>query len=316
MSADAPGAFPAPASGPGSARAPLPAAPGSVVHDRHRGPLRALLRQALRLRQSQIGLALAGLVIAVAALGPLLASRSPTDFVGRPYQGPGKGLAFGADALGRDVLSRFLYGGRWLLLLALLATLLGVVLGVLVGMLAGYLGGVVDELLMRANDVVLALPQLVLALLAITIVGPKKWLLVLVIGVTHAPRVARVIRAASVDVAQRDFVKAVQVMGVRRRRVLLSEILPNVTGPLMVELGLRLTYSIGFVAALSFLGLGIQPPAADWGLMINENRIGLTVQPWPVLLPVLAIGTLTVGTNLLADGFAQASAGVDREVSA
>jgi peptide/nickel transport system permease protein len=282
---------------------------------RRRNPVLALSRQALRLRQTRVGLALTGVVVAVAVAGPLLAPRSPTDFVGPPYQGPGSGLPLGTDYLGRDVLSRFLEGGRLLLVLALLATLLGVTLGTLVGMLAGYAGGLLDEVLMRANDVVLALPQLVLALLAITILGPRTWLLVLVIGVTHAPRVARVIRAATVDVAQHDFVKAVQVMGVPRRRVLVSEILPNITGPLMVELGLRFTYSIGFVAALSFLGLGIQPPTPDWGLMINENRIGLTVQPWPVLLPVLAIGVLTVGTNLVADGFARASAGVDREVA-
>jgi peptide/nickel transport system permease protein len=278
-------------------------------------PTTRLLHRALRLRQCRIGLALSGLVVLIALVGPWVAPHSPTEFVGAPFTADAADAMLGTDNIGRDAVSRFLCGGRSLLVLAALSTILGVVLGTAIGLVAGYTRGWVDELLMRTNDVVLALPQLVLALLCITIIGPKQWLLVLAIGVTHAPRVARVMRAATLDVAQRDFVMAVQAMGVPMRRILSSEILPNVTGPLMVELGLRFTFSIGLVASLSFLGLGLQPPAADWGLMINENRIGLTVQPWAVLLPVLAIGVLTVGTNLVADAVAQASAGIDREVS-
>lgn len=279
------------------------------------GPTSGLLRSALRLRQSKVGLFLTGLVLLVAVVGPYVAPKSPSEFYARSGAAPSAQLRFGADNLGRDVLSRFLHGGRALLLLAALATLLGIVVGTLIGMQAGYSRGWLDEVLMRGNDVVLALPQLVFALLCMTLIGPKKWLLVVAIGVTHAPRVARVVRAATVDVAQRDFVKAVEVLGVRKRRILVSEILPNITGPLMVELGLRYTYSIGLVASLSFLGLGIQPPTADWGLMINENRPFLPVQPWAVALPIVAIGVITVGTNLIADGFAQASAGVNRETS-
>lgn len=276
-----------------------------------------LFRTAWTFPQARIGAVLT-LVVALIALlgpwlGPVLTGHTTTDFAGKPFRHDG---VFGTDGLGRDVLTRFLAGGTTLLLYAVLATALGIVLGALLGMVAGYGGGRLDSLLMRGNDVLLSFPQLVIALLAIAVIGPEGWLLVLVIGLTHAPRTARVARQATVAVAGQDYIRAAEMYAVPRSRILLREILPNITGPLMVEIGLRLTYSIGYIASLSFLGLGIQPPSADWGLMINENRIALVVQPWGVLLPVLAIAALTVGTNLVADALASAAAGRKREVRA
>jgi peptide/nickel transport system permease protein len=165
---------------------------------------------------------------------------------------------------------------------------------------------------MRLNDVLLCFPQIIFVLLAVSALGPKLWLIVLTVGGTHAPRVARVMRGAGQEVVERDFVKAAEVVGEKRWRIVFGELLPNVTSPLLVELGLRMTYSIGLVAAVSFLGFGLQPPTSDWGLMINENRLSITVQPWAVALPVLAIGLLTVGTNLITDGVARAAIGLDR----
>ncbi|KMS86305.1 ABC transporter permease [Prauserella rugosa] len=273
----------------------------------------SLLRRALSLPQARIGLVLTGVVIVLAVggalFGSLLTGHDPTEFVGKPFHSDG---AAGTDGLGRDVLTRFLAGGLTLLVYAVLATALGVVLGALLGMLAGYSGGWLDSVIMRGSDVLLSFPQLVFALLAIAMIGPKGWLLVLVIGITHAPRVARVARQSTVAVKDADFVRAARMYALPRRRILVGEVLPNITGPLMVELGLRLTYSIGYVASLSFLGLGIQPPTADWGLMINENRIALVVEPWGVLLPVVAIAVLTVGTNLITDSLASAAAGRGR----
>jgi peptide/nickel transport system permease protein len=273
------------------------------------GATPGLLRRLLRQRQARVGLVLTGAVVLLALLGPLLlpwaTGWTSTDFAGRPFQPDG---VLGTDNLGRDVLSRFLAGGLRLLVYAGLATLLGMVLGVLAGMVAAYQGGWLDTLVMRGNDVLLALPQLVVALLAITVLGPQGWVLVTVIGVTHAPRIARVTRAATAAVITEDYVRAAEMYAVPRWRILAQDVLPNITGPLMVELGLRMTYSIGAVASLSFLGLGLQPPTADWGLMINENRIALVLQPWGVLLPVLAIAVLTVGTNLITDSLARASA--------
>ncbi|OQO93723.1 peptide ABC transporter permease [Saccharomonospora piscinae] len=276
----------------------------------------SLFRRALSQPQARLGLVLTGAVLLVTVagpwLGPLLTGHETGEFTGKPFTDTG---ALGTDDLGRDVLTRFLAGGGTLLLYAVLATALGVVLGTALGMIAGYRGGALDTVIMRGNDVLLSFPQLVFALLAIAMLGPQGWLLVIVIGITHAPRVARVARQATAAVAGSDFVRAAELYAVPRGRVLLREILPNITGPLMVELGLRLTYSIGYVASLSFLGLGIQPPTADWGLMINENRIALVVQPWGVLLPVLAIAVLTVGTNLITDSLAAAAARRDRKVT-
>jgi len=272
----------------------------------------ALLRDALRLGRTRFGLAVVGVLVLVALAGPLVAPYSPTEFVGIPNSPPSGDAIFGTDALGRDVLSRFLYGGRTVLWLSAAATLLGVTLGVVVGLIAAYARNWLDDVLMRANDVLLAFPQIIFVLLAVSAIGPKLWLIVLTVGLTHAPRVARVIRGAALEVVERDFVKSAEVVGEARWRVVFAEVLPNVTSPLLVEVGLRMTYSIGLIAGISFLGFGLQPPDADWGLMINENRLSITVQPWAVLLPVIAIGLLTVGTNLITDGVSRALAGIDR----
>jgi peptide/nickel transport system permease protein len=271
-----------------------------------------VLRTAGRLTRTRIGLVIVTVIVLIALLGPALAPHSPTAFVDAPNAGPSSHALFGADSLGRDVFSRFLYGGRSVLALSVLTTILGVSLGVLIGLTAAYAGGFVDELLMRVADVFLSFPQILFALLLVSVLGPKLWLLVLAVGLTHAPRVARVMRGAALQVVERDFVRAAEAVGEKRHRILFGELLPNVTSPLLVEIGLRLTYSIGLIAGISFLGFGLQPPHADWGLMINENRLSLTVQPWAVVLPVLAIGLLTVGSNLVTDGVARAAIGLDR----
>jgi peptide/nickel transport system permease protein len=275
-------------------------------------PVTILLRRALRQVRTKIGLTLVGLLVGVALIGPFFAPHSPTAFAGVPYAHASSALPLGADNLGRDVLSRFLWGGRSVLGLALLATALGLVLGVSIGLVAAYTRSILDDVLMRAMDVILAFPSIVLALVAVATVGPKLWLLVIVVGVTTAPRVARVTRGASLEIVERDFVQAAEVLGESRFKILFGEILPSITSPLMVEASLRLTYSIGLIAGLSFLGFGLQPPAADWGLMINENRQGLTIQPWGAVMPVIAIALLTIGTSLIGDGLSRAAIGLER----
>jgi peptide/nickel transport system permease protein len=271
-----------------------------------------ILRRAVSITRTKIGLVIVGLMVAVALFGPLVAPHSPTEFVAAPNTGPTSNALFGADALGRDVFSRWLHGGLTVLWLSIAATLVGIVIGTTVGLVAAYARNWLDDLLMRGNDVLLSFPQIILVLLAVSAIGPKLWLIVLTVGFTHAPRVARVIRGAAQQIVERDFVQAAEVVGEKRWRIVFGELLPNVTSPLLVELGLRMTYSIGLVAAVSFLGFGLQPPTADWGLMINENRLSITIQPWAVFLPVLSIGLLTVGTNLITDGVARAAIGLDR----
>jgi peptide/nickel transport system permease protein len=275
-------------------------------------PLLQLFRRAWRLGRTKFGVLLVVLLILLALVGPYVTPHSPTEFVDAPYAHASSNAAVGADSLGRDVLSRFLAGGRSVLGLSAAATGIGLVLGVVVGLVAAYARSVLDDVLMRSMDVILAFPSIVLALVAVATVGPKLWLLVVAVGITTMPRVARITRGAAAEVVERDFVRAAEAIGESHRKILVGEILPNITSPLMVEASLRLTYSIGLIAGLSFLGFGVQPPSADWGLMINENRQGLTIQPWAVVLPVVAIGLLTIGTSMIGDGLARVSAGIDR----
>jgi peptide/nickel transport system permease protein len=278
------------------------------------GGWRSVLRSSLRFGRTRVGLAIVAVMILVAVVGPFVAPYSPTQFVAPPYAPASSHLLLGADSLGRDVLSRFLNGGYVILVLSTLATALGVALGTVLGITAGYRRGAADEAIMRSLDVLLCFPSVIFALLLMSVLGPKLWLIVLAVALTHAPQVARTMRGAAVQLTGREFVAYAEGLGIPTRRVVLGEILPNVTAPLTVEFGLRMTYSIGIVASLAFLGFGRQPPAADWGLMINENRGGITIQPWGVVAPVIAIALLAIGTNLIADGFARAAAGIEREV--
>ena len=277
------------------------------------GPRRLeVLRAAMHYNQSRIGIGVLAVVFFLMVFGPMLATNSPTEFVATPGMPPGPGAWFGTDSLGRDVLSRFLHGGRTVLWVSVASAVLGELLGLAVGLLAGTGRRWADEVLMRGSDVVLAFPQIVLALLFVSWFGPNLLLIVLIVAVGHAPRVARLVRATTREVVQQDYVKAAEVQGIPRRQIILRDVLPNLSTPLLVDFGLRLIWSIGIIASLSFIGLGIQPPTADWGLMINENRGLLAAQPWAVLLPTIGISLYAVGVNLLTEGLGRAVAGIDR----
>jgi peptide/nickel transport system permease protein len=271
-----------------------------------------VLAAAARTPRGKAGAGLALLVVLVAGIGPFVAPRSSLAFVTVPGSAPSSKFPLGSDILGRDVLSRVLDGGWQLLLMAAAAMLIGVILGTAAGIAAAQLRGWRDGLIMRTVDVVLAFPQLVFALLLVSILGPARWLLVLAVGLSHVPQVARVIRAAALDVSERDFVKAVEITGVRQSRLMSGEILPNLLTPLMVEAGLRLTYSIVIMTGLSFIGFGLQPPTPNWGYMINENRIILTTNPWAVVAPAILIAVLTVGLNTFTDAIARVALGIER----
>jgi peptide/nickel transport system permease protein len=271
-----------------------------------------VLRAAARTPRGTIGLGLTLFVVLVAVIGPFVAPNAPDALVTLPYGRLSGQFLLGGDALGRDVLSRVLGGGWVLLIMAVGATALGVVGGAAAGVSAAYLRGISDGIIMRAVDVILSFPQLVFALLLLSLLGPKLWLITIAVGVSHAPQVARVLRSATLDLSERDFVKAAELQGMRPTRIAWKEILPNLVSPLMVEAGLRLTYSIVIIAGLAFLGFGQPPPATNWGTMINENRDGLTLNPWAVVVPALLIAVLTIGTNTFTDAFARVAIGVDR----
>lgn len=275
---------------------------------RHRG----LARQALRLRRTQLGLGAIVLLIGLALIGPLFAPHSATGFVGAPFSGPSGAAPFGTDTLGRDVLSRFLDGGRTILAIAFAGTALGIAAGTALGLVCGYSRRVVDDIAMRLVDLLMAFPGIVLALLLLTIGGTQARVLIGVVALSFMPHTSRVVRSSTMQLRDSDFVLYAQSTGTPTRRILFQEILPNIAGPLTVEFGLRLTQSIGTIAGLDYLGLGAQPPTADWGLMVQENQSGLMSAPWSVLLPIIAIAALAIGVNLVTDGIAQASAGIDR----
>ena len=248
-----------------------------------------------------VGLTLSVLLLVV--VGPFVAPNPPIDFVGVPFEAPSPHAPLGTDIIGRDVLSRVLSGGTVILSMSLVATVLGVAAGALLGAGAGYFKGLADDVIMRTMDVLLAFPQTILALLFVSVLGTSFVLIAVLVAAIHAPQVARVIRAAVLRVAGEDFVEYARGIGASPLRIMLQEIAPNVVGPLLVEFGLRFTYSIALIAGLSFLGLAQDPPAPNWGLMLNENRIGMLQNPWSVAVPVLLIALLTVGVNLLTDAY-------------
>jgi peptide/nickel transport system permease protein len=272
----------------------------------------SLLRRALRLWRTRIGVVLVGALVLLAIVGPYVAPYGPSTPVGAPNSTPSGTAVLGTDYLGQDVLSRLLYGGGSILAMAVIATALGLIAGVAIGLVAAYSRNALDDILMRGMDVILAFPQIMLGLVAVAIVGPHAWVIVVAIALTTAPRVARVARGAAQPVVERDFIACSEAMGVPRWRILSGELLPNVLGPLMVEASLRLTYSIGVIAALAFLGLSPNPNGANWGTMIQQNEIVLPVQPWGAAAPIIAIALLTMGTGLIGDGIARTAAGIDR----
>lgn len=287
--------------------------PRGRSHRRHRSQWLSTLWAAAKTKRGAIGLGLAGAIVLIAVIGPVVEPYSSTAFVTTPYSSPSAQFLLGGDSLGRDVLSRVLDGGWVLLIMAALATAFGVIVGAAAGISAAYLRGKADGLIMRTVDVLLAFPSLVFALLLVSLIGPKLWLIVLAVGFTHAPAVARVMRSATLDISERDYVKAVELQGVKPAKVMRSEILPNLISPLMVETGLRLTYSIVLMASLSFLGFGQPPPAPNWGSMIQTNRIGLSSNPWGVIVPAALIALLTIGMNTFTDAVARVAIGVERK---
>jgi peptide/nickel transport system permease protein len=272
----------------------------------------SVLWAAARTPRGAVGLALTSLILLIAIIGPAVAPHPPDALLTTEFAKPSGQFPLGSDFLGRDVLSRVLNGGWILLLMAVSATAIGLAAGATAGMSAGYLRGRSDGFIMRTVDVVLAFPQIVFALLLLSMLGPKLWLIVIAVGVSHAPQVARVLRSATLDVSERDFVKVAELQGMPPAQVLRKEILPNLISPIMVEAGLRLTYSIILISGLAFLGFGQPPPAPNWGYMINENQVGLPVNPWAVVVPAALIALLTIGTNTLTDAIARVAIGVER----
>lgn len=253
----------------------------------------------------RVGFCLCVFIVAVAVFGPLLAPHPPDAPVGPSGVGSSGDTLLGTDYLGRDVLSRLLYGGRSVLLLGAAATLLGYVAGLVIGLAAGIASERLDGFLMRTVDILLAFPALLVLLVLITGAGSSVWVLVAGVALVQAPGISRVARTATQEVAVAGYVEAARVRGESNVALLRREILPNIFSPLVATFGLRFTLSVVLIASVNFLGLGLQPPAADWGLMVSENRQILNLNPMSVLAPALMIGLLTVAITLVGDALAK-----------
>ncbi|MEP7224845.1 MAG: ABC transporter permease [Actinomycetota bacterium] len=266
------------------------------------------LRLVLRSKTFLVGSLILLFWIFCALFGEAVAPKDPfaSDPLNRLTE-PNGDFWFGTDRLGRDVFSRVLAGARGILTVAPLATLLGTVLGTALGLITGYFRGIVDDVIMRFMDALLAIPLVILALLALVALGPSNVTVIVVIGIVFTPLVARTVRAAVLSEAQLEYVQAAKLRNERAPYIMFAEILPNVLPPVIVEFTVRLGYAVFTIAGLSFLGFGIQPPAPDWGLQIFENYGFITGNVWwPVLFPALAIASLVVAVNLVADGITQA----------
>lgn len=253
-----------------------------------------------------VGLFLTSAILALAALAPLIAPY-PYDQMSvlarlRP---PSAAHWFGTDDFGRDVLSRTIMGARLSLVMGFGATAICLCIGVPIGLFAGYLRGRADEFIMRAMDVLMSFPPILLGLLILAVTPPSIWKAMVAVGIVYVPAIVRLARSVTLEIAQEEFILAARARGDGTAYILFREILPNAWPPLAVEAGLRVTFAILLGAALSFLGMGAQPPSSDWGLMISDARAFLETAPWIVLAPGIAMSVTVIGINLLGDGLRQ-----------
>lgn len=261
------------------------------------------LRKLYEKPASALGTTIFFLFLLIALFGPLIAPFEANEQIfTEARQPPSVEHWFGTDNLGRDVFSRVLLGASEILALAGLGTLMAVISGTTFGLISGYKGGWVDEIVMRFFDSILALPALLLALLLLGIMGPSSSSVMIVILVVYTPIIARVVRSVVLSVKTKGFVEASRLQGESLGWILFREILPSVTPTLTVEAALRFSYAIFLVASLGFLGVGVQPPSPNWGLMVKEARVHVSQTPWALYYPAIAISVLIIGVNLMADG--------------
>ncbi|MBN1857837.1 dipeptide/oligopeptide/nickel ABC transporter permease/ATP-binding protein, partial [Candidatus Bipolaricaulota bacterium] len=264
---------------------------------------------------STIGVAVLLVFVLFGIFGPMMAPYSATEMIAADArQGPSWQHLFGTDHLGRDVFSRVLYGTRSILGLTGSGAAIAVLLGALIGLFAGYRGGWADEMIMRLSDSLLSIPALLLALVLLGTIGPSSRGVLIVIAVVYTPIVTRVVRSETLALRRRGFVETARIQGEPLWRILVGEILPSVLPVLSVEAALRFSYAIFLVAALGFLGVGVQPPTPDWGLMVKEARIFIGLTPWALFFPAGAISLLVISVNLAADGLKRSLQGEEMAI--
>ncbi|ASJ73071.1 ABC transporter permease [Granulosicoccus antarcticus] len=265
------------------------------------------LSALVRSPQGAVGLVLCLILLILTLVGPELAPLDPEKFhFTARFAAPSAEFPLGTDWYGRDLLSRILAGSRSTILLALVATVIGTVAGSIIGIVSGYLGGRADEIIMRLNDAIMAIPSLLFALLILSVLGSSSLNAVIAIGIAFTPGMARIARSVTLQVRELDYISAAKARGEGVAWILMAELLPNVVSPIIVEATIRVAFAVMTLATLSFLGLGAQPPSPEWGLMIAEGRDHMFRSPWPILVPGVAIGLVAIAFNLLGDGLRDA----------
>jgi peptide/nickel transport system permease protein len=259
------------------------------------------------------GLVVITIYLIFAILAPLLAPYGESEIMASAYEPWGADHPLGTDQLGRDMASRLIYGARNTIGIAVMTTGLSFTIGGVLGLLAAILGGWTDQLLARAVDILMAIPQLIFALMLLSIFGSSVTNLILIIAVLDSTRVFRLTRAVAMNVVVLDFVEAARLQGERLGWIMTREVLPNILPPLVAEFGLRFCFVFLTISALSFLGLGIQPPTADWGSMVRENATLINYGDVTPLLPAGAIALLTVAVNFVVDWFLHKTSGLRDE---
>jgi peptide/nickel transport system permease protein len=263
-------------------------------------------RAVLGSNQGRIGVGIGAIVLFVIIFGRFFTPYPPNLVgVGGATTNPSSEHLLGTDALGRDTLSRLLVGGTTIILIPLIAVGLAWVIGGTLGMLGAYKGGRIDGLITRGFDLLLSLPPLLIVLVAIAALGTSNLVLVITIMLVYLPRMGRLVRGAAQGVITNEYVAAAQARGERTRAILFREVLPNILAPTTADFALRITYGVIFVATLNFLGLGVQPPNADWGVMVSEGRGFINIAPVATLAPAGAIALLSIALNLIADALTQ-----------
>lgn len=259
-------------------------------------------------RVAIVGLAIVLFWLLVAIFAPLIAPQDPfAQDSSAINKTPSSQYLLGTDALGRDTLSRLVYGSRTILLLAPISVLASVLVGAFLGLVGGYFGGTIDEIVMRILDAIMAFPTILLYLIIISALGPSAINVVVAITFVGAPGVARLVRSLTLDIRTRDYIRAAETRGENPFYIMFLEILPNARGPIIIDSMLRVGYAIFSIGTLGFLGLGLPPPTPDWGGMISDARKYIWTNPLGVLWPALAISSLVVGLNLFADGLREES---------
>ncbi len=283
----------------------------TALRPRSNNHFKALLRSGWRSQQVRFGFILTVIAITVALIGPWLTPHAPTDLVGTTYGKPTPDAPLGYDLLGRDVLSRILAGGQSVVWMSITASAIALFLGASLGVTAAFARRKTDQAIVWATDVLIAFPDLILVLLIVSLLGREHWLIVLTVAISFTPGVIRLSRGIALNIVTQEFIEAAEMMGYSRVKILFREIIPNILTPLLVHLGIMLTWAVGMLSGLAFLGYGVAPPTADWGLMINENRAGLLIQPIAVFAPVVMIAIFSLGTNLLAEGIGRLTARIE-----